>query len=808
MDPRITVAKTWETDHTFLVCQSLNDNWGFGSRPDEEEEEPSQASDLESEPETEARETYRRRYSDGSSTMDALLKTLEMFAFKGSFMQTERYPVSQASNPCLEIDGIGLVGLPLSVAAAQALLSHNRSSGLDRLEIPAEEVRFANSGWDTWFNKEANAICTGLSGQIVKPLYRLKKLVLEGAASRSEELPRSDAIATLVVILPSPFQDGDIVFDHGVQSKTVRLAPQSHLFTSIVAAYSVVKRKMCAITSGYRLALHYEVLQPPADNLVMPPFPDMDEPSRALRQAIMDWKEDNTDKAPKLMAYFLQRKYPWDQLSLQALAGADALLMTHLLHLSKELQYHLYLVEVQLTQIAFADYDGPEDKVIPTLIDNWEVVDDTPEVQDNAIDMSGVSVDITGFDFMRDEYLNGDLQDGEPENEYEVDSDGMKIRIDETYNRTLFLLWPDSNDAKCPAEAWYSHEYACSVVGSISDPPSLRDRTLVKSLMAPCSTADERRASTRGLCMVAEQRNDMQMLLETLVKHKVAENLDLLGIDLWISAYRKFGWSLKSFYQEAVDKDASNPRRQALVTQLTKAARERSDAEAVAWCEEQQDLVLRSLNRSSIAEVDWLLELATTRGVEFMRTILYPQLKDQHLESSFWVHFIYRLKEHTAAKELGPEFVRGCVSHAADNLLVVGPQECAGDSWGYGANGPKKAGLTMEVFRLCVEAGLTEPCAGIFERIKRATETKTISSECAPWECYAQLTRSLDEYLAPLAAATAAAFRPFFEDAVACMLSASEPIQIAKGYKTFEGCAFSMDNLATLDIAIGRAGGL
>ncbi|KAJ6454513.1 hypothetical protein C8R47DRAFT_1167238 [Mycena vitilis] len=37
------------------------------------------------------------------------------------------------------------------------------------------------------------------------------------------------------------------------------------------------------------------------------------------------------------------------------------------------------------------------------------------------------------------------------------------------------------------------------------------------------------------------------------------------------------------------------------------------------------------------------------------------------------------------------------------------------------------------------------------------------------------------------------------------MLSASKPI--AKGYKTFEGCAFSADNLATLDIAVGRAGG-
>lgn len=67
-----------------------------------------------------------------------------MLDFKGSFLQTERYPVAQAANPCLEIDGIGLVGLPLSPRDAQALLSESGAAGsaegLNRLEIPAEKV--------------------------------------------------------------------------------------------------------------------------------------------------------------------------------------------------------------------------------------------------------------------------------------------------------------------------------------------------------------------------------------------------------------------------------------------------------------------------------------------------------------------------------------------------------------------------------------------------------------------------------------------------------------------------------------------
>jgi hypothetical protein len=152
------------------------------------------------------------------------------------------------------------------------------------------------------------------------------------------------------------------------------------------------------------------------------------------------------------------------------------------------------------------------------------------------------------------------------------------------------------------------------------------------------------------------------------------------------------------------------------------------------------------------------------------------------------------------------EFVRKCVAQAAENLFVVPQPESAGDSWGYGTDKPRKAGLIMEVLRLCVEAENTASCAGIFERMKRAMSSGTLSSVCAPWDCYAELTRSLDGYLSSLPDSTAAIFLPFFRDAVACMLSASEPTNI--GYKRFEGCAFVADNFRTLDIAIRRAGGL
>jgi hypothetical protein len=72
-------------------------------------------------------------------------------------------------------------------------------------------------------------------------------------------------------------------------------------------------------------------------------------------------------------------------------------------------------------------------------------------------------------------------------------------------------------------------------------------------------------------------------------------------------------------YEEAIRKDISNPRRQELALCLSQAASETGNPEAQAWGETQQEAIIRSLNRASISEVDWLLGLGTTHDADFLR---------------------------------------------------------------------------------------------------------------------------------------------------------------------------------------------
>ncbi|KAJ7506997.1 hypothetical protein B0H11DRAFT_1969761 [Mycena galericulata] len=807
--------KPWETDHTIHVSIPLDENCEPSPDMEDEVEMILDGGELDFDSVMNQQKVFQIEDDSkfhGSSKLANFDETLKEFSFEGSFLQSERYSMAQALNPCLDIDGTGLIGLPLSTHDAQALLSDSRppESGVNRLEIPGNKVCFTSPEWDAWLQKKAELVCTALSGKRVKPLYKLTKLVIEGPDSQLEETPSHEAIATLIVVLPSLFEGGDMLFDHGVQSKTIRLAPESHIFTSLVVAYSVVKRRLCPITSGYRLALHYEVNQPESSDTAIPPFPNLDGAALALRQAMVEWNDGNT---AEFQACYLKGKYPWDGFNLQLLTGQDALLMAHLVHYAAELDFQLYIVQAREFCVGIGEYDGPFDKINGKEIDFFEKASGWDARDEQAFDMNSIPISIGGFSAGSNSRLKEGLENVEPDEIYE-DLEYGKVRIDQTFQRTLFLICRPSNTSDNPLSVAYSQKYAFHALSksiSISHPPSsAREKILVESLLANCTTEDKKKDATRGLARVAEAQNDVQLLLRTLEKHRVASNLDLIGVDACVSAYQMFGWKpLKSFFEDAIIKDVSNPRRQMLLTRLSEAAREKLDPEVEVWCEERQKLVLKSLSRASIAEVDWLLELATIHGANFMRTIVYPQLKSQQLESEFWVHFVRQLEKHAAAEDLGQSFVRECIEQAANNLLVFPPNERAGDSWSYDSSEPKtKAGLIIEVFRRCIEAGATASCAGIFERIKRADRERTLSSAFPAWECYAELSRWLHQHLAALPdpEPTAVVFQPFFGDAVACMLSASA--ETISGGKTFRACAFEEENLSIIVIAIQCAGGL
>ncbi|KAJ6552252.1 hypothetical protein DFH09DRAFT_1366359 [Mycena vulgaris] len=814
--------KFWEINNNFLV-QGLpplpSDTHTAGESDAEDEdaqiEEAIDETTSDSEDEAEMRKSPVEK---DPASMSAFEKALHMFDFKGSFVQSERYAMSQAANPCLEIEGLGPIGLPLSERIANFLLSTcslDSGSRAGVLEIPAEKIRFQNPDWDAWLQKHAGLVCTELAGQPVQPFYQLRNLVIESTGSESTSFgPTAGAIGTLVVFVPSLYSGGQLECSHGVQSKTIDFAPESQLLTSVFAAYSAVKIAQRAITAGYRLSLIYDILEnPDAGPLSVPALPDPESAPLALQQAMSEWKEDETGSEPEFVAYFLQRRYPMKKtFNLQELGGSDAVLVAHLIRLAEELRFQLYVVQLELYQSKYGTYDpdGRGDRVDPRRISNLETEGELTGLNVKAIDAQGVPVQISRFDFkgVDYEYLNGEIEDVPPyQREYDRFND-EGIRVDERHGRTLFIIWPTPDDLDHPLTIRYSPKYVCWALGaSVSTAPSVRENILVDSIRADRKENnikdEELEAATRVLCKCANQWSDLLMLLTALETNSVAANLGLIGIDNCVAAYRTFGWiALKSFFREAVAKDISNPRRQSLVTQLGQAAKETADTEVETWCQEQQGLILRSLNRSGVSEVDWLLELVTEHSVDFVREIVYPQLHEQHLEPNFWVHFVRRLGEHPTLLELDPDFSTHCVRHAVDNLPAFPTYEgqdeyCRPKQW-------PATGLILDVLTLCVETGNIGLCVRIFDKMEQAACGRKFSAERPPWKYYLELARSLDTYLQPMENSAAVSFQPFFTQAVVCILSGS-PMH---DQPPFSPCPFTVENLSTLVSAIKRLGSL
>ncbi|KAJ7102739.1 hypothetical protein C8R44DRAFT_583888, partial [Mycena epipterygia] len=282
----------------------------------------------------------------------------------GVFAFSERYNIGVAPNPCLNIDGLGTVGIPLSEREARAIIaacvpvcapgSDAKTSGI--WEMASENLQFDNPAWDTWIQNTAGvAASTALSAVSgVRPAFILKKLLVHETGSITTHHNDDDEsdlkIGDFIAILPSVFEGAQIQLRHAGQTKSLNFAHQSKLSTSIVAAYSGVEHTLCGVTSGYRLSLVYDMVQPMTHAGYRPTLPEMQGATQKLHNVLLSWKQDISGSAPESLACLLQHKYPkTPNFCAQSLIGADALLVSHLHPLARQLKFRIYLAHVEFT---------------------------------------------------------------------------------------------------------------------------------------------------------------------------------------------------------------------------------------------------------------------------------------------------------------------------------------------------------------------------------------------------------------------------------------------------------------------------
>ncbi|KAJ6534633.1 hypothetical protein DFH09DRAFT_932089, partial [Mycena vulgaris] len=360
----------------------------------------------------------------------------------GTFACFERYPATGAPNPFLRLDELGVIGIPLSAREANVILSSRAAAVTHKWELPATQVQIDNPEWQSWIQEKAGpAAAKSLAGSaFAKPTYNFKKLILQEPGSQDTN---QDEIGTLVVLLPSIFDGGQLQLRHADDTLLVDLSDQSGISTSVIAAYSGVASELGHMTSGYRFSMVYDILQPITHpDARRSGLPDMERINKRLKQTLNSWMEDRTDAESRTIHCLLKEKYERaPSFGRRCLAGADAHLVTHLGPLAQELGFHLHFAHVELV-ITASDtveeeeyYDGygenPYDKLGPDDFNfNMEDVEDGELSVIQVIDLEGMPLIAPGVNFLATDVINGYLTDDDPDlSEFEREDERVSSNL-------------------------------------------------------------------------------------------------------------------------------------------------------------------------------------------------------------------------------------------------------------------------------------------------------------------------------------------------------------------------------------------
>lgn len=196
---------------------------------------------------------------------------------------------------------------------------------------------------------------------------------------------------TIIIVLPSAYEGASLHFTHSGKSKTFDCAATSKIATSVLAWYSDVHHSVDPVTSGYRLALSYNLIQPPSKTTKVPKAPQVTDATENLRHVLLSWKvSDGLKGAPQKLAYILEHEYSLIGMTARTLKGKDAPLVSFVRSVAQELGFELYLANLKLTESGndeefhFGGYYGEDDGDGVM----GEVYDTELEVV-NAVDLDG-----------------------------------------------------------------------------------------------------------------------------------------------------------------------------------------------------------------------------------------------------------------------------------------------------------------------------------------------------------------------------------------------------------------------------------
>ena len=369
--------------------------------------------------------------------------------------------------PQLEVDGVGVIALPLLDVQAEQLIAAAERAPYGRgsetvhdekirrtWQIDASRVRVAGRHWQESLNAIVAEATAGLG--VAEPVAaEFYKLLVYGVGdffvSHRDTEKCSGMFATLVIVLPSIYTGGELVVRHQGREVTLDMRCEDPSEAAFAAFYADCVHEVLPIVSGSRLTLIYNLRRVARSALLE--APDYRGEQDKLAQLLHGWAAGNgaPDSLPEKLIYPLQHAYTPAELSFGALKGADAAAAAVLKGAAARSGCELHLALISIEESGIAEHTGYYGSRWRRSSDDEEEFE-AVEVCDRSATLSdwlradGAPTPLKDIPFDESEVCpSGSFDDMEPDEVHFHEATGNEgASFERTYRRAALTLWPEA----------------------------------------------------------------------------------------------------------------------------------------------------------------------------------------------------------------------------------------------------------------------------------------------------------------------------------------------------------------------------
>jgi hypothetical protein len=400
-----------------------------------------------------------------TSVLRDLSEALEKIDRPGSFCVSGSVPVVL---PGLEVAGLGPIGLPLTAVQAEELkkLCEQAPYGKGEETVVDTNVRrvwrltpdrftLSNPDWGKFLRQTVRRVQEELGLKRQKLESHLYDLLHYEPGSfflphrDGEKLDRM--VATLVVVLPSSFEGGELIVRHEGEERTIDFGgARSQFHTHFAAFYADCEHEIRPLCAGYRLCLVYNLTLAKSKKKGIT-APRQGEHIERVSQVVRDWVNA---EAPRKLVVTLDHQYTQEGLAWDALKGVDRARAYALREAARRADCQAFLGLLTLHESGSAAYSGgdgwgrrrrwyqEEEESGPY---EMEEVFETALTAEHWIDADGNRPPLGTLDVDEDEVLDPEgLQDVTPEEEFEGYTGNAGMTLDRWYRHAAVFLWPNT----------------------------------------------------------------------------------------------------------------------------------------------------------------------------------------------------------------------------------------------------------------------------------------------------------------------------------------------------------------------------